>query len=102
MKWAEEQLEATARIQQHFRTVVAFIVLISFLGVGGGQEREKKEREQEQSYSERLWLLNSLMFLKYFVIKIRSISKKKDSSLLYVVLLIIFLLVLILFWDFLL
>lgn len=99
MKWAEEQLEATARIQQHFRTVVAFIVLISFLGVRGG---EKKEREQEQSYSERLWLLNSLMFLKYFVIKIRSISKKKDSSLLYVVLLIIFLLVLILFWDFLL
>lgn len=74
MKWAEEQLEATARIQQHFRTVVAFIVLISFVvGLGG----EKKEREQEQSYSERLWLLNSLMFLKYFVIKIRSISKKK-------------------------
>lgn len=45
MKWAEEQLEATARIQQHFRTVVAFIVLISFLGVGGGGgEREKRER----------------------------------------------------------
>jgi len=42
VKWAEEQLEATARIQRHFRTVVAFIVLISFLGVRGG--REKRER----------------------------------------------------------